>query len=442
MCHLAFASSTLLKSLPATAGVLVASVWQGALLTIAVALSLRLVPQLSAAARSAIWTSTLLAVASLPVLLFLEPLGASQGSGLHLARAASFVLVAVWGGASLLRLSQLLQSALRLRGILRRAVPLEPEGAVLSALTEGRRPARLCTSGEVERPSVAGFVHPRILLPPALLSDLSAAELVHIVLHEREHLRRYDDWLNLVQELALVLFPLNPALRWLDRRLSQERELACDDSVLRATRARKAYAACLARVAEHSLVRRSVGLALGILGEWRRRPELARRVDRILANPGPAMRPTQVRLATGLLLTGVLSGVTVLAHSPTLVSFAPNISQSTIGDLAQAPIAVPFASTGGLPRVTLTRAALPSGLAQAPALATLPKQAHRPRLRTVTHNRILRRSAPVLVLAHWDQLPSFAPQTTGLTLTPVAMPEVKTWYTAIPWRDGWIVVQL
>ena len=96
-----------------------------------------------------------------------------------------------------------------------------------------RRPgAQLCTSDEVARPSVLGFFRPRILVPPALLEALTPQELQQVVLHEMEHLRRGDDWTNLLQKIGLVLFPLNPVLVWVERRLCAERELACDDRVM------------------------------------------------------------------------------------------------------------------------------------------------------------------------------------------------------------------
>ena len=58
-----------------------------------------------------------------------------------------------------------------------------------------------------------------------------------------EHLRRRDDWVNLLQKVSLVLFPLNPVLDRIEKRLCMERELR-DETVLRFTQAPKAYASC------------------------------------------------------------------------------------------------------------------------------------------------------------------------------------------------------
>ena len=111
------------------------------------------------------------------------------------------------------------------------------------------------------------------------MTRLTTAEFGQIVLHEVGHLRRGDDWINLLQKLSLVVVPLNPVLIWIERRLCLERELACDDDVLRLTKAPKAYATCLTNLAEQRLGRRAAALSLGA---WEKRSELARRVHSIL----------------------------------------------------------------------------------------------------------------------------------------------------------------
>jgi beta-lactamase regulating signal transducer with metallopeptidase domain len=147
---------------------------------------------------------------------------------------------------------------------------------------------------------VLGFLRPRILLPAELLERLTAAELAQVVVHEMEHLRRGDDWTNLLQKLALVVFPLNPALWWVESQLCAERELACDDQVIRASRGRKAYAICLTHLAEYSMLRRGLSLALGA---WEKQSELVRRVHRILRRPGATMSLRRtMALTAGLML--------------------------------------------------------------------------------------------------------------------------------------------
>jgi BlaR1 peptidase M56 len=181
----------------------------------------------------------------------------------------------------------------------------------------------------VDRPTVIGFFAPKILIPTWLVEKLTAAELDQIVLHESGHLSRADDWMNLLQKVALVMFPLNPALAWVERQLCFERELACDEHVLRTTGAPKAYAECLASLAEHRLGRRQrLALALGALG---RESELSRRVGRILLR-GDGMRPAHARLVLGGAMFALLSAAVGLERCPQLVGFgaAQPVSAETV----------------------------------------------------------------------------------------------------------------
>jgi Zn-dependent protease with chaperone function len=308
------------------ASALFSAIWEGAVLAVAVGLCLRLIPRLSSAARSVVWLNVFV----LLVLLHFVPAlagGAADGAigevrGIHLDARWSLVVVGAWLALSVWRAVQMVLGMVHLRRLARRAIPIETDAALQALLADaaGRRPAQLCISEEVRRPSVLGFFHPRVLLPPALVEGLTAQELEQVVLHEMEHLRRGDDWTNLVQKLGLVLFPLNPVLLWVEQRLCAERELACDDRVIRSSAGRKAYALCLARLAEFSFLQRSFSLMLGL---WERRPELIRRVQRIVAQPVHSMGRRPAMFATGGVLAGALGCAVALAHSPQLVSFVP-----------------------------------------------------------------------------------------------------------------------
>src|SRR5580698_1786102 len=252
---------------PAVADLLVASMWQSVLLTGAVVLCVHHVRGMSAGTRFGLWTAVLVLIVLLPVISVLVPQTVGGGSRtMHLASDWSLALVCSWAVLSLFRAVQLCLGAVRLWTLARSARPVEVDATIAPLLEAASRRAVLCTSEQVDRPSVVGFFRPRILLPPDLPGNLSQSELEQIVLHEMEHLRRGDHWTNLLQQLSLVLMPWNPAVLWLNRRLCFERELACDDGVLRATKARKTYAACLVRLAEDSMLRQKVDLALGLLG--------------------------------------------------------------------------------------------------------------------------------------------------------------------------------
>jgi hypothetical protein len=438
----------------AAASGLIAAVWQGAILAVCVALVLRLLPGLSASVRSAIW----LAVFALATALHFAPArhAGALGAGGHpveLAAGWSVAFAAVWLALSALRAVQFGLGAARLRQVLRRATPMEGAARFVPA---GSRRYMLCSSPDVDRPSVLGFFHPRILLPPGLMERLSEEELRQVLLHETEHLRRADDWTNLLQKLALVVFPLNPVLYWVERRLCLERELACDDRVLRATGARKAYATCLTQLAEHSILQRGLTLALGALGQ---KPEsqLAQRVHRILRRPEPVMSAPQTRFAAATLLLGVLGVTATLARAPRLVSFGAAPQSPAI---AAAASPLPAAAAGLQAESWGAKAVLAKAVMPAPrAIATVarmpqqrrmaPKRAIAPRLsnagvprvmNTAWHERMYQResSQPEMRLAvtfSTADSSSVSPQVQSMLVPAVA-------YAAVRTPNGWIIFQL
>jgi beta-lactamase regulating signal transducer with metallopeptidase domain len=317
----------------------VAALWQGAAVTIALVLCLRIAPRVSAAHRFAAWAAGFVVVACLQFLplIFLPSIarasGASAAGSLGVNKAEplfqldsrwGFVIAVLWLAASGLRAVELAVHSLRLRRLWKGAIPVEADGNLRSLISSvsGERPIEICTTGELDRPSVIGFFSPRILIPEWLYSRLTLDELEQVVLHEAEHLRRRDDWTNLLQKLSLVFFPLNPALAWMERQLCREREMACDEGVVRRTQAPRAYAACLASLAERGLQRREIlrrAHALS-LGAFERRPELVQRVHSILRRKR-ALHPIAAGALVSVVCCGLFVGAVELARSPQLVAF-------------------------------------------------------------------------------------------------------------------------
>ncbi len=443
----------------AASGSLLASIWQGLLLSVGVSLCFRAIPGLTASLRSAVWTAVFLLIVLLPALprptaqSAIHAVAASQAGHLgaiHIGLRWSFALACVWLLLSLVRASRLVSSVVALRRLTSRAMPVEDGGGFAALLRSGPRPAALCTSPDVDRPSVIGFFSPRILLPADLLASLDPAELEQVLLHELEHLRRADDWRNLLQKLALVLFPLDPVLLWIERHLSLEREIACDERVLRLTHSRKAYASCLTRLAEHSLVRRGASLALGA---WERRPELVSRVHRILNGRASRLGPVQLRLIAGSLFLSISSAAVLLARSPILVSFAPAEQPAISHPLASslAPSRRPETSSprrslsGNTEHFLLARAEIKRD--QVPAARLIHASFHVPARRTSAARRPtlafpvlqsvdatqhqLHQPPPAWVLTGWQS-----------AAVPILIQGNRSSYAAVPTPDGWILLQL
>lgn len=111
-----------------------------------------------------------------------------------------------------------------------------------------KRSPRLLESPERPMPMHWGILRSRLLLP-AGASEWPRARLRLVLLHELAHARRRDCLTHLLIELACALYWFNP-LTWLARaRMREEREVACDDLVLRSGLAASDYAEELLRVA-------------------------------------------------------------------------------------------------------------------------------------------------------------------------------------------------
>ncbi len=100
-------------------------------------------------------------------------------------------------------------------------------------------------------------MEPAILLPAALASGLSPDQLQAILAHELAHIRRFDLMVNLLQRLAEAVLFFHPAVWFVSRLVSIEREVVADDTVLAAGWPRVHYADALVRMAELSSTLRS-----------------------------------------------------------------------------------------------------------------------------------------------------------------------------------------
>src|SRR5579863_3558298 len=449
------------------AGALFAAIWEGAVLAIAVALCLRMFPRLSSAARSVVWLNVFV----LLVLLHFVPAFAPPAAGVasrpvaavHLDLRWSLAIAGLWLVLSVWRGVQFVLGLAHLARLARRAVPVPVDAAVRALLADapGRRPTELCAAVQVRRPSVLGFFRPRILLPPGLAEALTPQELHQVVLHEMEHLRRGDDWTNLLQKIGLVLFPLNPVLLWVERRLCAERELACDDRVIHSNAGRKAYALCLARLAEFSLFRRSFSLVLGL---WEHRPELVRRVQRIVSQPVRSMGRRPAIAATGSVLAGALGCAIALSHSPQLVSFRP-----THVTLPQAQSLDPHEvarALGGTPE--LMKANLPPPSPTHASIRPAVQQSHsRPPMRHAVLKTARRSQTPPNQVAQLSPPPAPSPLPSFDQRAVIVFTEVTTFpapprvvlavspdrsaaravviparYAIVPTPNGWLIIQI
>ena len=159
------------------------------------------------------------------------------------------------------------------------------------------RPVRLLKSGLVEVPTVLGWLRPLILLPASSVTGLSPAQLEAVLAHELAHVLRYDYLINAFQIVVETLLFYHPAVWWISRCIREERELCCDDLVLRVCSDRVVYARALASLEE--LRAAAPRLAFAASGG-----PLLKRVRRLLGSAAED-RPATAREICGLALLGI-----------------------------------------------------------------------------------------------------------------------------------------
>lgn len=260
---------------PALAFALLHSLWQGALLTVAAALTLRAMSRQSAAARHAAGMMFLVAMVLAPlaqVVIYAHadaPLQVGPLSALFDALfdlVAAPVMVVAWVAGVAFMLARHLAGWRAIAALERENTLVLPREWIDRAESIRRKlglanAVALRLSQAVLTPCVTHIVRPIIWVPASLIARMPANQLEALIAHELAHVLR-KDWLwNGLQHVVEALLFYHPAVWWLGKRIRQEREHACDDLAVAACGDAVAVAEALADLeyARHAAPR--LGLA-------------------------------------------------------------------------------------------------------------------------------------------------------------------------------------
>jgi beta-lactamase regulating signal transducer with metallopeptidase domain len=303
------------------------ALWQTAAVALAVGIALRFIPRTTAAQRYVLWFAVLVATALLPIADLLMPshtiavtvsaprspvvaTALAQVQAPIVAHAAPApkpslpIVPLVWlsvAGVLLARLAFAYAALVKVKSSL---LPDADLTAYVAGLA-GASPRRVVVglSPIVAEPCAIGFLHPAIALSNEMAAKLAPRDLERVLRHEYAHVRRYDDYANLVQRvLAAVLF-FNPVVHIAGRAMAIEREIACDDAAAALADERVAFARCLYEIAA-SAPRRRHAAAAGFIGSRR---HIAVRVARLVERNHNA--------STRLSSVAKIAAITVLAIS-------------------------------------------------------------------------------------------------------------------------------
>jgi bla regulator protein blaR1 len=155
---------------------------------------------------------------------------------------------------------------LRVRAALRASTPIDIPAPV---------PVRSCP-GLLE-PGVVGFFRPIVLLPEGILKTLKRPQMEAVIAHELSHARRRDNLTAAIHMIVEAVFWFYPVVWWIGARLVEERERACDESVLILGSEPREYADAILNVCKH-YVKSPLACVSGIIGS-----DLKRRIVHIMA---------------------------------------------------------------------------------------------------------------------------------------------------------------
>lgn len=190
-------------------------------------------------------------------------------------------------------------------------------------------------------PAVAGLLRPVILLPEQMIEQYSQKELKMVVLHEFEHIRRYDTVLLFVAQLVTVMHWYNPLAYWLKRQMQAQAEIAVDAATLRKLGADKVkpYAELLFKIASVNCT------PANLISMARKSASFGQRIEQLAEfEYQTTLRSCLGLLAIiGVMLTG-LSDATSQERTPTL----PTEKSTVVGIDANASTNKPTVETTSL----------------------------------------------------------------------------------------------
>jgi beta-lactamase regulating signal transducer with metallopeptidase domain len=159
------------------------------------------------------------------------------------------VLLAIWAALILYRLIHFGRGLRRVHRVRNGARLLSPAeiGAARSTLSSQR--VALLASADIANPVTVGVLRPAVILPSKLIPALGKYELAAIFAHEYAHIRRRDFPVHIVCEAVSLPVALHPGIRYLMSKISQTRELACDEQAAVQLGERRFYARTLLRLA-------------------------------------------------------------------------------------------------------------------------------------------------------------------------------------------------
>jgi TonB family protein len=241
-------------------------------------------------------------------------------SGFHVSGRLAIALLAIYLLVICYRSVKLFSAALKTRRVKQSATELTPAGS-LSQIIErcqrefGVKKVRFLSSPSLPAAATLGTFRPLVILPEELLRAGDDNALAAAIGHELVHISRHDYLLNLIYELVFLPLSFHPAAALIKRRITQTRELRCDELVSERLLHPEVYARSLVRLAGLAMpfTRRAQTMIVGISDA----DILEVRIMSLLKQKHSNLR----RAIFGLMLAAVLLAVPCVAAAALAIHF-------------------------------------------------------------------------------------------------------------------------
>lgn len=148
-----------------------------------------------------------------------------------------FILLILWLIGILVMLFLVSRARRRLYHLEKSALPVQNQNInqlFKACQTEVhlKQPIHIYSTAFLKSPIAVGTLKPRIYIPIHLMTNFKAADMRYMFLHELQHIKHLDNLINYLFILAGTLYWFNPLVWYALKEIRNEREIACDCSVL------------------------------------------------------------------------------------------------------------------------------------------------------------------------------------------------------------------
>ena len=249
---------------------------------------------------------------------------------------AGTILLGIWLAGILVMVVLTARSSLRLQNIRQSALPLQNPAIrrlYRHCLKELhiRKEIPIYSTAFLQSPVIIGFLRPHIYLPIHIISDYSKIDtdkfcqascgsspsgmnglhqIRYMLLHELQHYRHKDTLVNYLMTLTGILYWFNPMVWIALKEMRNDREIACDTSVLNMLEpdSYEDYGMTLIHFAE-KLSRPAFPFAAGLSGNM---SQMKRRILNIAAYETPTAQKRLTGMTAFLMVTVLLTSLAPL----------------------------------------------------------------------------------------------------------------------------------